>query len=79
MPGNLSAEAQGSANSEWNPSYSSCTHWCQMLPRLTAFRVHNNFIPWVLFTNEDTELASSWQMTQQSQIRVSVASKPELC
>lgn len=50
-----------------------------MLPRLTAFRVHNNFIPWVLFTNEDTELASSWQMTQQSQIRVSVASKPELC
>lgn len=49
------------------------------LPRLTVFKVHSNFIPWVLFTDEDTELVSGWQMTQRSQIRVSVASKAELC
>lgn len=55
------------------------TRWRQVLPCLTAFKVHNNFIPWVLLTDEDTELVSGWQMTQRSQIRVSVASKPELC
>lgn len=72
MPGNLSAEAQGCSEQRMEP-YSSCTHWCQVLPRLTAFKVHNNFIPWVLFTYEDTELDGSLQMAQQSQIRVSVA------
>lgn len=64
--------------SQRDPSCSPGTSSCQALPRLTAFKVHSNFIPWVLFTYEDTELVSRWQVTQQSQIRVSVASKPEL-
>lgn len=71
--GNLRAEAQGCSEHPMEPSYSWCTGSCQVFPRLTAFKVHNNFISWVLFTYQDTELVSSWQMTQQSRIRVSVA------
>lgn len=79
--GNLSAEAQNCSQHGGigTPADLPAPARAKRFPRLTAFKVHNNFIPWVLFTYEDTELVSSWQVTQQSQIRVSVAAKPELC